>query len=59
MDHFNAMLRDQVTKVWWRQENGEAIAGPLKGHFLDELPSTAGHSQIVDSAAPENNDYAT
>jgi hypothetical protein len=39
MDHFNAMLEDEATKSWWRQENGEAIAGPLKGKFLDELPS--------------------
>ncbi len=40
MDHFNAMFEDQTTGSWWRQANGEAIAGPLKGHVLPELPST-------------------
>jgi hypothetical protein len=40
MDHFNAMFEDQSTKSWWRQVNGEAIAGPLKGESLKELPST-------------------
>ncbi len=39
MDHFNAMFEDATTKSWWRQENGEAIAGDLKGTFLNELPS--------------------
>jgi hypothetical protein len=39
MDHFNAMLEDETTKSWWRQENGEAIAGPLKGKFLEEITS--------------------
>lgn len=38
MDHFNAMFEDATTKSWWRQENGEAIAGSLKGKFLPELP---------------------
>lgn len=37
MDHFNAMFEDSRTKSWWRQENGEAIAGPLKGEVLPEL----------------------
>lgn len=36
MDHFNAMFEDATTGSWWRQANGEAIAGPLKG---DTLPS--------------------
>jgi Protein of unknown function (DUF3179) len=39
MDHFNAMFEDETTKSWWRQENGEAIAGPLKGEMLSEIPS--------------------
>jgi hypothetical protein len=39
MDHFNAMFEDSRTKSWWRQVNGEAIAGPLKGKMLTELPS--------------------
>lgn len=38
MDHFNAMFEDATTKSWWRQENGKAIAGSLKGTFLPELP---------------------
>jgi hypothetical protein len=39
MDHFNAMFEDQTTKSWWRQANGEAIMGPLKGTLLPELPA--------------------
>jgi hypothetical protein len=39
MDHFNAMFEDQSTKSWWRQVSGEAIAGPLKGSQLEEIPS--------------------
>ncbi len=39
MDHFNAMFEDKTTKTWWRQATGEAIAGPLKGTVLPELPS--------------------
>ncbi|KAA2243313.1 DUF3179 domain-containing protein [Chitinophaga agrisoli] len=39
MDHFNAMFEDAGTKSWWRQATGEAIAGPLKGKHLRELPS--------------------
>ncbi len=39
MDHYNAMFEDQTTKSWWRQENGEAVAGKLKGKFLKEVPS--------------------
>ena len=38
MDHFNAMLEDQATGSWWRQANGEAITGRLKGTRLPELP---------------------
>ena len=39
MDHFNAMFEDNTTKSWWRQVNGEAITGPLKGQSLKEIPS--------------------
>ena len=39
MDHFNAMFEDATTHSWWRQANGEAIAGPSKGKALTELPS--------------------
>ena len=40
MDHFNAMFEDENTHSWWRQVNGEAIAGPLKGKTLPELASS-------------------
>ncbi|MEO6759559.1 MAG: DUF3179 domain-containing (seleno)protein [Saprospiraceae bacterium] len=40
MDHFNALLEDATTGSWWRQATGEAVAGPLKGMQLMELPST-------------------
>ena len=36
MDHFNAMFEDATTGSWWRQVNGEAVAGPLKGAILPE-----------------------
>ncbi|HEU5289420.1 MAG TPA: DUF3179 domain-containing (seleno)protein [Cyclobacteriaceae bacterium] len=39
MDHFNAMFEDSKTGTWWRQVNGEAIIGPLKGKQLKEIPS--------------------
>lgn len=39
MDHFNAMFEDSRTQSWWRQVNGEAIAGDLRGKRLDEIPS--------------------
>src|SRR6185295_6285816 len=39
MDHFNAMFEDSRTRSWWRQVNGEAIAGKLKGQTLREIPS--------------------
>jgi hypothetical protein len=39
MDHFNAMFEDSRTGSWWRQANGEAITGALKGKRLDEIPS--------------------
>jgi Protein of unknown function (DUF3179) len=39
MDHFNAMFEDASTKSWWQQATGMAIAGPLKGQSLAEIPS--------------------
>lgn len=39
MDHFNAMFEDKSTGTWWRQVDGEAVAGPLKGQFLPEVES--------------------
>lgn len=39
MDHFNALFEDATTKSWWRQSNGECIAGPLKGYKLNEIKS--------------------
>ena len=40
MDHFNAMFEDKTTGSWWRQANGEAITGKLKGQTLPELDIT-------------------
>ncbi len=40
MDHFNAMFEDKSTKSWWQQATGVAVAGPLKGVALQELPSS-------------------
>lgn len=40
MDHFNAMFEDHSTKSWWQQATGRAIAGPLKGTLLREIPSS-------------------
>ena len=39
MDHFNAMFEDATTKTWWQQATGIAVAGPLKGQALTEIPS--------------------
>lgn len=39
MDHYNAMFEDSRTGSWWRQVNGEAIAGPLQGSVLQEIAS--------------------
>lgn len=39
MDHFNAMFEDESTGSWWRQANGEAITGKLKGTLLPEIES--------------------
>ncbi len=39
MDHYNAMFEDETTHSWWRQANGAAIAGKLKGEKLTEINS--------------------
>lgn len=39
MDHFNAMFEDNTTGSWWRQVNGEAVTGELKGEQLPEVES--------------------
>jgi hypothetical protein len=39
MDHWNAMFEDSRTGTWWRQATGEAVAGPLEGRRLAEIPS--------------------
>ncbi len=39
MDHFNAMFEDATTHSWWRQANGEAVIGPMKGTAMPELPT--------------------
>jgi Protein of unknown function (DUF3179). len=39
MDRFNAMFEDASTESWWMQATGEAVAGPLKGMRLTEIPS--------------------
>ena len=39
MDHWNAMFEDHATGSWWRQANGEAIAGARTGATLAEIPS--------------------
>ena len=36
--NFNATFRDHTTGSWWRQEVGDAIKGPMKGHVLEDLP---------------------
>lgn len=37
MDHYNAMFEDKTTGSWWRQVNGEAITGKLKGMKLKPI----------------------
>lgn len=39
MDHFNAMFEDADSRSWWQQATGIAVAGPLKGQRLAEVPS--------------------
>jgi hypothetical protein len=55
MDHFNAMFEDAATKSWWRQESGTAIAGPLKGMSLKEIPSK--QMKLADWLALHPNSY--
>jgi hypothetical protein len=40
MDHFNAMFEDASTHSWWRQESGEAVAGPRTGSVLPEVDAS-------------------
>lgn len=54
MDQFNAMLEDADSRTWWRQENGEAVAGPLKGMRLEEIPSQQMTLQAWLSAHPHS-----
>jgi hypothetical protein len=70
MDHFNAMFEDATTGSWWRQVNGEAVTGRLKGARLAELPFTqmtlkrwfelhpAGKVLQADGTDPKNFDVA-
>ncbi len=39
MDQFNAMFEDRRTGSWWRQANGQAVIGKLKGTTMPELPT--------------------
>ena len=36
--NFNAILRDDKTGTWWRQETGEAAKGTLQGKILEDMP---------------------
>ena len=36
--NYNATFRDHTTGSWWRQEVGDAIKGPMKGHVLEDMP---------------------
>jgi len=38
-NQYNAVLRDSISHSWWQQETGKAIAGPLKGKLLKEVPA--------------------
>jgi hypothetical protein len=39
LNKFNSVFEDRATKSWWQQETGIAIAGPMKGKKLEEIPS--------------------
>jgi len=39
LDRFNAVLEDEGTGSWWNQTSGEAVAGPLQGTRLPQIPS--------------------
>ena len=34
---FNAILRDNITNSWWRQETGQAVKGAKKGAQLEDV----------------------
>jgi Protein of unknown function (DUF3179) len=53
MDHYNAMFEDSRTGSWWRQVNGEAITGPLKGEILKEITSDQMTLEAWSFAHPE------
>lgn len=53
MNGFNAMFEDLTTRSWWRQVNGEAITGPLKGTFLPELESRQMSARMFFTDYPE------
>ncbi|RRB00830.1 DUF3179 domain-containing (seleno)protein [Larkinella rosea] len=53
MDHFNAMFEDKTTGSWWRQVNGEAIAGPLKGQYLPAMQAEQMTLQAWSELHPE------
>ena len=36
--NYNATFRDHATGTWWRQEVGDAVKGPMKGHVLEDMP---------------------
>ena len=58
MDHFNAMFEDETTKSWWQQATGMAIAGPLKGNHLVEIPSRQASLCFLVTLSSEFNHYA-
>ncbi len=39
MNNAHAMFEDSSTGSWWKQETGEAVAGPLQGEVLNQIPS--------------------
>jgi hypothetical protein len=39
MTRYNAMFEDAATGSWWMQATGEAVAGPLNGQRMKEIPS--------------------
>lgn len=53
MDHFNAMFEDKTTGSWWRQANGEAITGDLKGSLLPEVESNQFNLRTFFAIYPE------
>ena len=59
MDHFNAMFEDETTKSWWQQATGIAIAGPLKGSRLEEIPSHQAIAGFLDAASSKLYHFAT